>query len=214
MNPHSKLRYVLFIIRHPSQAWRTMNPHSKLKFVLGIIRHPSQAWRRIRELIQMASAPSLSDRVPSDALADVEVIPVVSDQSLRERLVAIYMDNPSPFSRGPMSMEELQEKLDRGIRFFLVENSKGEYVGVRAFDPSKKTLRNIVTDYHHRGKGYQLAAGHKLRKLLASEGYTEFHATMLRTNTRIQREMQAAGWKMEPDPDNPDLILGTLRLDR
>jgi len=190
-----------------------MNPHSRLRFGLGIIRHPSQAWRRIREITRIAFAPSLSDRVPADALADVEVIPVVMDKSLQERLVAMYVDNPSPFVFGPKSTERLQEKIDRGIRFFLVRNSKGEYVGARAFVPSKKMLQNTVTDYRHRGKGYQLAAGRKLMKLLANEGYNEFHALVLRTNTRIQRTMQTAGWEMEPDPDNPNMIRAILRMD-
>lgn len=162
----------------------------------------------------MASAPSVSNKVSSDVLADVDVIAVASDESLQEGLVAMYVDNPSPYVRGPKSIQQLQEKLNRGIRYYLVVNDKGEYVGARAFDPSKKTLRNTVTDYHHRGKGYQVAAGHKLRRLLADEGHTEFRATVLRTNTRIQRTMQASGWEMEPDPNNPDLILGTLRLDK
>lgn len=191
-----------------------MNPHSRLRFGLGIARHPSQAWRRIREITRIALAPSLSDRVPSDALADVEVVPVVMDKSLQERLVAMYVDNPSSFVFGPKSTERLQEKIDRGIRFFLVRNSRREYVGARAFDPSKKTLQYTVTEYRSRGKGYQLSAGDKLRKLLAKEGHMEFRATVLRTNTRIQRTMHAAGWDMEPDPDNPDLIRGTLRLHR
>ena len=190
-----------------------MNPHSKLRFVLGIIRHPSQAWPRFREIIRIVFAPSLSDSVPSDASADVELIPVVSDESLQERLVAMYLDNPSPFVFGPKTTEQLQENLDLGIRFFLVVNSKEEFVGARAFNPSMKTLQNTITDYHHRGKGYQLAAGDKLKKLLAKEGYTELHALVLRTNTRIQRTMQAAGWEMEPDPDNPKMIRGTLRMD-
>lgn len=190
-----------------------MNPHSRLRFVLGIVRHPSQAWRRIREVTRIALAPSLSDRVPSGALADVEVIPVVTDESLQERLVAMYVDNPSPFVFGPKSTERLQEKIDRGIRFFLVRNSEGEYVGARAFVPSKKMLQNTITDYRHRGKGYQLAAGRKLMRLLANEGYNEFHALVLRTNTRIQRTMQTAGWEMEPDPNNPNMIRGILRLD-
>jgi len=51
-------------------------------------------------------------------------------------------------------------------------------------------------------------------KLLANEGYNEFHALVLRTNTRIQRTMQTAGWKMEPDPDDPNMIRGILRLER
>ena len=190
-----------------------MNPHSRLRFVLGIIRHPSQAWRRIREVVRMVAAPSLSDKVPSDVYADVELIPIVSDQSLRERLVAMYLDNPSPFVFGPKSTDKLQENLDRGIRYFLVVNRKGEYVGARSFDPSKKMLQYTVTDYRHRGKGYQLAAGDKLVKLLAKEGYTKFHALVLRTNTRIQRTMQAAGWEMEPDPDKPHMIRGTRGVD-
>lgn len=190
-----------------------MNPHSNLKFVLGIFLHPSQVWRRIRELKQMATEPSLSKKVPSDAMPAVKVIPVSSDESLQYRLVAMYKDNPSPYVRGPKSIEQLQEKLDRGIRYFLVLNNKGEYVGARAFDPGKKMLRNAVSDYHHRGNGYYLAGDHELRKLLASEGYTELRAIVLRTNTRVRRTMQAAGWEMKPDPNNPDLIRATLRFD-
>ena len=190
-----------------------MNPHSKLKFFLGIIRHPSQSWRRIQELMRIVCAPSLSVSVPSGVLTDVEVIPVLADESLQERLVAMYVDNPSPYANGPKSTEQLQEELACGIRFFMFENRKGEFVGARAFDPTTKTVQYAVTDFRHRGKGYQLAAGHKLKKLLAYEGHTELRATVLRRNTRIQRVMQAAGWEMEPDPDNPDLIRGTLRLD-
>jgi len=151
--------------------------------------------------------------VASDALADVELIPVESDESLQGILIAMYSDNPSPFVEGPKSAELLQENLGRGLRFFLIVNGEKEYVGARAFNPSMKTLQNTVTDYRHRGKGYQLAAGSKLMKFLAKEGHTEFHALVLRTNTRIQRTMHAAGWEMEPDPDNPNMIRGTLRLD-
>jgi hypothetical protein len=213
MRPDSRLRIILSKIRHPRLAWQRMNPHSNLKFVFSIFVHPSQAWRRIRELKQMASEPSLDNKVPSDAPPDVELIPVSSDASLQEELVAVYGNNPSPYVQGPKSIGQLQEKLDRGIRYFLVRNSEGETVGARAFDPSKKMLRNSVSDYRHRGKGYHLAGGRELRKLLASEGHTEFRAIVLRSNTRVQRTMQAAGWVMKPDPDNADLILATLRMD-
>lgn len=189
-----------------------MNPHSKLRFVLGIIRHPGQAWRRIRELLRIATSPSLSAVVPADALVDVEVIPVESDEKLQDKLVAMYMDNPSPYVHGPKTIEQLQEKLAHGIQFFLIVNSKGECVGARAFDANRKTLQNAVTDFHHRGNGYQLASGPKIRELLAKEGHTEFHVTVLRTNTRVLRTMQAAGWEIEPHSDDPDLIRGTLRL--
>jgi len=160
----------------------------------------------------MVFAPSLGDKVPSETLVGVEVIPVVSDESLQKILVAMYADNPSPFVLGPKSTKRLRQKLDGGIQYVLVRNNKGEFVGARAFDSSKKMLQNTVTDYRHRGKGYQLAAGLKLMKLLASEGHTEFHALVLRTNTRIQRTMQAAGWELEPDPDNPNMIRGTRRM--
>ena len=190
-----------------------MNRHSRLIFALGAIRHPRQAWRRFRELAQIAIAPSLGDRVPSDALADVELIPVESDESLQGILIAMYSDNPSPFVIAPKSAENLQEYLGSGIQFFLIVNGEKEYVGARAFNPSTKMLLGSVTDYRHRGKGYQLAAGIKLRNFLAKEGHTEFHALVLCTNTRMQRNMHAAGWEMEPDPDNPDMIRGTLRLD-
>ncbi len=103
----------------------TVKPHSIFRFILGVIRHPSQAWKRIREVTRSVSAPSLSDTIQLEALADVEVIPVESDQLLQEKLVAMYMDNPSPFVYGPMSSEQLQEEKDRGIRFFLVRNNKG-----------------------------------------------------------------------------------------
>ena len=95
-----------------------MKSHSKLRFFLGIIRYPSQAWRRIRELTRIVSAPSLGDKVPSDVLTDIQVIPVGSDPSLQEKLVAMYMDNPSPFVNGPKSTEQLREEKDRGISFF------------------------------------------------------------------------------------------------
>jgi len=164
--------------------------------------------------MRIATAPSLNVVVPSDALADVEVIPVASDEKLQEKLVTMYMNNPSPYVHGPKTREQLQVKLANGIQFFLVVNRNGEYVGARSFDPSRKSLQNAVIDYEHRGFGYLLASGPKIRNLLAKDGHTEFRVTVLRTNTRVQRTMQAAGWEMEPHPDDPDLICGTLRLDR
>jgi hypothetical protein len=125
----------------------------------------------------------------------------------------MYMDNPSPYVHGPKTAEQLQEKLVQGIQFFLIVNCGGEFVGARAFEPGRKTLQNSVTDFRHRGNGYQLASGPRLRKIPAKAGHTEFLVAVLRTNTRVQRSLRAAGWKMKPHPDDPDLIRGTLRLD-
>lgn len=194
-------------------SFAVRNLHSTFRFTLGIVRHPRQAWHRVREIIRIANSPSLSDLVPSDELVDVEVIPVGSDEKLQEKLIAMYKDNPSPYVHGPKVVEQLQEKLVQGIQYFLIANCDGEFVGARAFDPSRKTLQNSVTDFRHRGNGYQLASGPKIRKILAKAGHTEFFVTVLRTNIRVQRTLRAAGWKMEPHPDDSDLVRGTLRLD-
>ena len=185
-----------------------------LRFALGILRHPSQAWRRLREISHMAAAPPLSKAISADSRVEVEVVPVSAADSLGEQLVEIYAHNPSPFSSGgPSSLEQLARRMDKGIRHFLVVNGQGETVGARAFDPKKKLFINTVTDFACRGKGYQLSAGVKLRKLLIEEGYREFRCNVMRSNTRILRALVAAGWKLEPHPDNPDLIRGTLRVD-
>lgn len=213
MYPSKKLRFMLVFLRHPAKTWRMLNPHSIGKFALSIFRHPSETWRRFRELARIATAPPLEQRVSCDALPEVEVVPVLTDRALQEKLVAMYRDNLSPDVRGPQTIAELQERLDRGIRFYLIRSSDGDFVGARAFDPAKKLLRNTVTDFHHRSKGYQLAAGDKLRELLAREGHTEFRSIVLRRNTRMQRALQASGFELHPDPNDPNLIHGILRLD-
>ena len=161
---------------------------------------------------RIAVAPSLDKAIPSERV-EVEVIPVTAADSLGERLVEIYANNPSPYVTGPTSLERLTRRLDRGIRHFLLVNSQGQTVGVRAFDPETKMFINSVTDFAFRGQGYQMSAGVELRKLLIAEGYREFRAAVMRDNTRMQRNMAAAGWEMAPDPDNPEVILGILRVD-
>jgi hypothetical protein len=151
--------------------------------------------------------------VPTDELPDVELIPVLSDKLLQDRLVALYRRNPSPYVHGPKSIKQLQEALDGGIRYFLVRNNDGEYVGARAFDPTKNMIQNAVSDYRHRQKGYYLASGLELRRLLASEGGTEVQSNVMRSNVRVQRTLRAAGWTLKPHPNNPDLIRATIRLD-
>ena len=86
----------------------------------------------------------------------MRVIPVTADAALQGRLVSIYADNPSPYVHGPSSIERLRANMARGIRYFLVTNSDGDYVGARAFDPETLLLQNTVTDYKHRGTGISL----------------------------------------------------------
>jgi hypothetical protein len=189
-----------------------MTLSSRQKFALGILRHPGQAWRRFRELFRIAAAPALGKPVPTDNTVEVEVISVTSADSLGEKLVDIYARNPSPFVTGPTSLEKLTRRIDRGVRHFLVLNGQGEAVAVTAFDTKNKMFCNSVTDFAYRGKGYQFTADIKLQKLLIDEGYREFCGFVMRRNTRMRRALEAAGWKMEPDPDNPDLFRGRLRV--
>lgn len=183
-----------------------------LIFCLGIVRHPTELWRRIRELARIAYAPSELSIITSDNWPAVDLIPVTSDKLHQENLVAIYADNPSPYVSGPKSIEQLRTNFARGIQYYLVTNSDGDVVGCRAFNTRNNTLQNTVTAYQYRGHGYQLAAGQILMKFLAEDGCTEFHSAVLRSNSRIQRAMRAAGRKLKPDPDNPDLMRGVRRL--
>lgn len=147
-------------------------------------------------------------------MPDVGLIPVSSDTRHQEILVTLYADNPSPYVYGPKSIEQLRANLARGIQYYLVTNSDGDIVGCRGFDSSKMSLQNTVTAYQFRGNGYQLAAGLQLIKILAEAGHTEFRSAVLRSNTRIQRTMRAAGWTLEPDPADPDLLRGVYRVVR
>ena len=74
-------------------------------------------------------------------------------------------------------------------------------------------LQNAITNFNHRGKGYQVAAGYNLMMMLAAEGLDEIGTTVMRSNSRMQRLMISRGWLMKPDDQDPDLIRGVLRLD-
>lgn len=185
---------------------------SRLRFALGILRHPSQAWSRLRELTRIAAAPRIDKAIPTDCPVEVDVISVNTTDSLGEQLVNIYAENPSPFVTGPKSLEQLKRRIDDGFRHFLVINAEGETIGVTAFNTNNNMLCNSVTQFAFRGKGYQLNADIKLRKLLAEEGVREFCNAVFSKNTRMRRALEAAGWDMQPDPDNPDLFLGRLRV--
>ena len=189
-----------------------MKSHNLVRFVGGLIRHPSQFVGRIRELRRISSAPDMKTTVSMDDKVSVDLVPIQSNKTLQERLVSMYADNPSPFVFGPMTNAALEEDLERGIRYFLVTNDDGEYVGARAFDPNTKLLQSTVTDFRHRGHGYQVSAGHDLMMMLAEEGYAEVRANVMSSNTRMQRVMIARGWKMSPDAENPELIRGVLSL--
>jgi len=184
-----------------------------LKFVLGILRHPSQTWHRSREMIRIAFAPPMSKRISADSLPDVTVIPVDASDGLGEHLVDIYKRNPSPYVHGPTSTEQLDQRIRTGLRHFLVVNENGDFVGARAFDPATKLLLNTVTVFRFRGGGYQISASQKMRELLANEGYQEFRCAIFAKNTRVHRALITAGWGVVPDPENPDLLRGTLHVD-
>ncbi len=184
----------------------------KIRFVLGILRHPRQAWRRLRELYRIVAAPPESSIVPTGSLPDVNLIPVTQTDMLGRKLVEMYARNPSPFVSGPAGIDALEFSMTQGVRYFLVANDRGEMVGARAFDPDKKLLLSIVTDYRFRGRGYQLSAGKKLIRHLAEEGHKELRTAVFRGNSRMLRTMAAEGWHLEADPYNPDLIQGTITL--
>ena len=165
------------------------------------------------ETFRILAAPPLGKEISFDSLAEVELVPVTASDSLGEQLVELYDCNPSPFVSGPTDLERLTELLNRDMRYYLVMNSVGQVVGARAFDPVSQMLLHTVTDYHHRGNGYQFGAGKKLMRHLAEEGFHEFRAAVYRSNTRIQRNMAAAGWEMESHPDNPGIVRGKIRVD-
>ena len=71
-----------------------------------------------------------------------------------------------------------------------------------------------VTDLRRRSKGYQLAAGHRLRELLARESFAKFLSIVLGRNTRMQRTGGASGFNLHADPNDANLIHGILRLDQ
>lgn len=189
-----------------------MKSHNLLRFIGGLVKHPSQFRGRIRELRRIFFAPGMSTNVPMDDRVHVDLVPVQSDKALQERLVSMYVDNPSPYVFGPSTNEILQEHLERGIRYFLVTNSDGEYVGARAFNPNTKLFLSTLTDFRHRGYGYQVSASFELMMMLADEGIIEVRSNVLSSNTRMQRAMIARGWKMSPDADNPELIRGVMNL--
>ena len=189
-----------------------MKSHNLVRFVAGLIRHPSQFRGRIRELRQISSAPDMKSTVSMDDMPSVDLVPVLSNKALQERLVSMYVDNPSPYVFGPRTIEALEEHLDRGVRYFLVTKDDGEYVGARAFDPNTKLSQSTVTDFRHRGHGYQVSAAHVLMIMLAGEGYTEIRANVMSSNTRMLRAMIARGYEMSPDAENPKLIRGVLSL--
>jgi len=156
----------------------------------------------------METTVSIDDKV------GVDLVPVKSNKPLQERLVSMYADNPSPYVTGPKTNEALEEDLNRGVRYFLITNDDGEYIGARAFDPNTKLLQSTVTDFRLRGHGYQVSAGYDLMMMLADEGYTEIRANVWSSNTRIQRAMIALGWRLSPDAENPELIRGVMNLTR
>jgi CBS domain len=185
----------------------------KLKFALGMLRHPSQAWRRMREMIRIVSAPSLDKTIPSGIPVVVEVIPITAADELGTMLVEVYAKNPSPYVNGPTTLKQLSKRMEQGIRHFLVVNEEGKPVGAKAFDTRSNLLINSVTVFAFRGQGININASIKLRKLLIKEGHRVFRGNVMRGNTRMQRAMVAAGWVLEPDPNDPELIRGTLTIE-
>jgi hypothetical protein len=186
---------------------------SSLRFAAGILRHPSQALRRLREISRIAAAPPASKVIPRDLPVEVKVISVAAPDALGRQLVDIYARNPAPYVYGPTDLEMLIRDLDKGIRYFLVLNSEGAAVGVRAFEPETKLLISSVTDFPFRGRGYQFAAAATVKKILAAEGFRLFRCAVMRDNTRQIRVLVAQGWETEPHPSKPHLKRGTLRVD-
>ena len=196
-------------MQHVLQRAATLPP--VMRFALGILRHPAEARLRLRELSRILTAPSASRPVTGHGPPpQVEVVPVTGRDAVGQQLVDIYVRNPSPFVSGPSTLDELAEALAVGVRYFLVCNAVGVAVGVRGFDPRSRRLLSAVTDFPYRGQGYHLVGAAKVREMLAREGHREFRTAVLRSNTRMQRSMTAAGWQLSPDPANPKLLRGTL----
>ena len=185
---------------------------SLFRFTLGILKHPSEAFPRLRELARIARAPSVTRSI-AVRRRQVSVVPVEETDELGEALVDIYRRNPSPFVSGPRTLEELNDRMRRGIRHYLVANEEGVFVGARCFDPKKQMLFNSVTDFPYRGRGYQMSASIAHRAKLIEEGFREFRGAVLKSNTRMQRALEAAGWELTEDPNNPNLLRTKFRVE-
>lgn len=189
-----------------------MKVPTKLRFLLGIARHPSQVRSRIRELYRISTVSKVERSVPVNRPVQVDVIPVTRTDALGDQLVKIYADNPSPFVSGPTNLRMLARGFEKGVRYYLVVNGDGETVGARAFESDTKRLVGSVTDFPHRGKGYQINAAAIVRKRLAEEGFNVFHCEVMRDNERQLRKMASQGWEMKPHATKSDILCGVLRV--
>lgn len=109
-------------------------------------------------------------------------------------------------------MAGLEQRIADGIEYFLAFDADGKPVGARSFRPADAFLMHSVTDYDCRGRGYRRATDEPLRQLLLARGFTTVYGNVYKSNTRMISSLTAAGWILEPHPDDDELLKGHLDL--
>jgi len=184
-----------------------------LRFTLGMIIHPTQIVLRLRELRKILSVRWSTSVSSVKELPEVSLVKVTTVDENGHKLVGLYRRNPSPFLGGqPKTIERLAASLADGMEYYLVLNAQGDIVAARAFHPKHAMSLQLVTDFSARGKGYQQSALALVCKMKAKEGYRELGGLVMKGNIRSQRYMLNAGWKLEPMPNNPDMLRARLPL--
>jgi len=182
-----------------------------LRRALSLIQLPAYIWRRLREQRLARQSPAADYSLDLSTLPEVRLEQVETERQ-KKLLLDLFLRNPSPFLRSPESREALEDRLARGIEYYLVYNEGGDLVGARAFRSTDNFMLHTVTDYQHRRHGYRMAASFALLDILRERGIESVHANAIRKNTRMLRGAESAGWTVRDHPTNRQLVKMTKQL--
>ena len=123
-------------------------------------------------------------------IRDREHLPPVSLEEaprsgeLFQRLLRIFLDNPSPLNASPRDARQLRSAMEKGTRYWLARDAHGEIVGALGLETWRSMVVHVTVDAARRARGLGLSMVLALHEEARSAGFTELRAQVLRRNPR------------------------------
>jgi hypothetical protein len=162
--------------------------------------HPKIMWFKIREFVR-------SKYGKKNKVHELKNLPIIelhfsnNNPNKMEKILSIYIKNPSRMNIAPNNMELINREVNLGTEFYLICDASGLPIGCIGWQSWRNMAVNLIIDYKYRSKGMALASMLALMDLKKNQGINKFNVQVYRKNWRAQNLFFSLGFVLDKEKE-------------
>ena len=184
--------------------------YSIINKIIFYATNPKILWFKVREFIR----GKYGEKFKVHKLVDLPMVKLeFSNSNLRkmEKILEIYIQNPSRMTISPNNMESINREVELGTEFYLICDASRFPIGCIGWQPWRNMAVNLIIDYKYRSKGMALASMRSLMDLKKNQGINEFNVQVYRKNWRAQNLFLSLGFVVDKDKESNEKYISLTR---